>query len=265
MKSKPIILKLGGSVLTVKDKPLTPNMDAIGRLAKEIAEADVSPLIIVHGGGSYGHPLAAKYKIAEGFKSRSQTLGFSKTHNAMVSLNMLVVESLLNEGVPAFSIAPSSFVVTRRGRIQSLRRDVLENAIKLGFTPVLYGDAVFDSEMGFAILSGDQLISKLAVELDAKRIIVGVDVDGLFTSDPKTDKSAQLISHITLNELKSMVDRIGGSNTVDVTGGMMGKIFELTAAVMNDIEVFILNASKPGNVCRALKGEKIVGTRIVRE
>ena len=62
-----------------------------------------------------------------------------------------------------------------------------------------------------------------------------------------------------------MVDRIGGSNTVDVTGGMMGKIFELTTAVMNDIEVFILNASKPGNVCRALKGEKIVGTRIVRE
>ena len=100
MKSKPIILKLGGSVITVKDKPLTPNMDAIGRLAEEIAEADVSPLIIVHGGGSYGHPLAAKYKIAEGFKSRSQTLGFSKTHNAMVSLNMLVVESLLNEGVP---------------------------------------------------------------------------------------------------------------------------------------------------------------------
>lgn len=265
MKNKPIILKLGGSVITVKNKPLTPNVDAIRRLAREIAEANVSPLVIVHGGGSYGHPIAAKYKIAEGFKNKSQASGFSKTHNAMVSLNMLLVESLLNNGVSAFSIAPSSFIVTKRGRIQHFYREVLEHAIKLDFVPILYGDAVFDREMGFTILSGDQLISKLAIELNAEKIIVGVDVDGLFTADPKTDKSAQLISYITLDELKSVISGISGPNVTDVTGGMMGKIFELIAPVMNGVEAFILNASKPGNVYRALKGEKVIGTRIVKE
>ena len=265
MRSKPTILKLGGSVITVKDKPLTPNMDAIKRLAKEIAEANVSSLIIVHGGGSYGHPIAAEYNIAEGLKCEDQIPGFSKTHNAMVSLNMLVVNALLGEGLPAFSIAPSSFVVTKRGRIQILYRDVLEHAVKIGFIPVLYGDAVFDSEMGFTILSGDQLVSRLAIELDAERIIVGVDVDGLFTADPKTDRSARLIPHVTLNELKDIMGKIGGSRVIDVTGGMMGKISELTIPVMNGIEAFILNASKPGNIHRALKGEKVVGTRIIRE
>jgi len=265
LKSRPIILKLGGSVITVKNRPLTPNMDAIKRLAKEIAEANVSPLIIVHGGGSYGHPIAAKYKIAGGFKNESQILGFSKTHNAMISLNMLIVEALLDRGVPAFSIAPSSFLVTEHGRIRNLHRDVLVHALKLGFVPVLYGDAVFDSKIGFSILSGDQIISKLAVEFNAERIIVGVDVNGLFTADPKVDDSAQLIPHITLDELKDIASGIGGSNVIDVTGGMMGKIFELIIPVMKGVDVLILNASKPGNIYKALKGEKVIGTRIARK
>ncbi len=50
-----------------------------------------------------------------------------------------------------------------------------------------------DSEQGFAILSGDQLIVRLAIELDAERVIFGSDVDGIFTSNPKLDKNAKLI------------------------------------------------------------------------
>lgn len=264
MRNKPIILKLGGSVITIKDKPLTPNMPAIKRLAKEIADSHVSQLILVHGGGSYGHPTAAEYRIAEGFREKSQLDGFSKTHNAMVSLNMLVIEALLNEGLPSIGMAPSSFIVTRRGRIQTLYRDPLEQALKLGFIPVLYGDAVFDYEMGFAILSGDQLVSRLAVELNAERIIIGVDVDGLYTADPKIDKSARLIPCATISDIKNLMGGISGSKSIDVTGGMMGKIFELILPVMNGIEAFIVNALKPGNIYKALKGEETVGTRIIR-
>ncbi len=264
LRSKPTIVKLGGSVITVKEKTLTPNLTAIRRLAKEIAESHVSPLVIVHGGGSYGHPIAARYGITEGFKDKSRMLGFSKTHNAMISLNMLVIRFLLDQGLPAFSIASSSFIVTKGGRIQFLNKRVLEYAIRLGFIPVLYGDVVLDEDRGFTILSGDQIVSRLAVELNAEKIIVGVDVNGLYTADPKIDPSAQLITCITINDLKRLVGKLGGSRAVDVTGGMMGKIFELITPVMNGIEVFITNASKPNNLYRALKGEKIVGTRIIK-
>ncbi|MEM2092062.1 MAG: isopentenyl phosphate kinase [Candidatus Bathyarchaeia archaeon] len=264
MRSKPIILKLGGSVITVKDKPLTPNMPAIRRLAREIAESQASPLIIVHGGGSYGHPIAAEYKIKEGFKSKSQMVGFSKTHNAMISLNMLVVEALLDEGLPSISLAPSSFIIARRGRIQNLYVDVVEHSVGLGFIPVLYGDAVLDYDMGFTILSGDQIASRLAIDLAAEKIIVGVDVDGLYTADPKVDRGANLITYVTVRDLEGIMGGVGGSKYIDVTGGMRGKIFELIEPIMNGIEVLILNASKPGNVYRALKGEEVIGTRIVR-
>ena len=78
------ILKLGGSVVTLKDRPRTPNTEAITRLATEVATAGPRRLIIVHGGGSYGHPLV-RHSLS-GYKSSNQLAGFSLTHQAMVEL-----------------------------------------------------------------------------------------------------------------------------------------------------------------------------------
>lgn len=264
MRSELTVLKLGGSTITLKDKPLTPNMPAIRRLAREIARSESSPLIIVHGGGSFGHFLAAEHGIAEGLKSWGQMLGFSRTHNSMVKLNMLVVEALLDEGLPAVSIAPSSFIITRRGRIKCLYRDVLDRAIELGFTPVLYGDSVLDYDQGFAILSGDQIVARLAVEFNAKRIIFGVDVDGLYTCDPKVNSEARLLTEITVSELERITASVGGSRAVDVTGGMIGKILEIMDPASRGIETLIINALRKNNVYRALRGERVIGTRVIK-
>ncbi len=262
MKDRPVVLKLGGSVITEKDRPLTPNLQAIGRLAEEIDRAKVSPIVIVHGGGSYGHPIAKTYEIAGGLKDQAQLVGFSKTHEAMVSLNRLVVGNLLDRGSPAFGMAPSSFILTSKGRIQIFQGEILTRAIKTGLIPVLYGDAVLDTKQGFAILSGDQIAALLAVKLKAERLIMGVDVDGLYDSNPKKDSSARLISRLTLEEVPELMNKIGGAEVSDVTGGMLGKVSELTAPVARGIETVIVNALKPGYVYRALKGEKVVGTRI---
>ena len=262
MKDRPLVLKLGGSVITEKDEPLTPNLRAIGRLAEEIARAEVSPIVIVHGGGSYGHPIAKTYGIAEGLKDQAQLVGFSKTHEAMVSLNRLVVENLLSQGLPAFGMAPSSFIVTNKGRIQVFGEEPLARAILTGLIPVLYGDAVLDTDQGFAILSGDQIASLLAVKLEAERLMMGVDVDGLYDSDPKTDPSAHLIKRLTLEELRELTDKIVGAKGSDVTGGMLGKVQELMTPVAHGIQTLIVNALKPGNIYSALKGEEVVGTKI---
>ena len=260
LKAKPTVLKLGGSVVTRKEKPLTPNLRAMKRLANEISKANVSPLVLVHGGGSFGHPLAEQYRIKEGYKASSQIMGFSKTHQAMTKLNKLIVDSLINHNIPAVEVQPSSCIVTKVGRIQSMEERPLKKMLEMGFLPVLYGDAVLDSEKGFAILSGDQLVSSLAINLNADRIIVGVDVNGLYTADPKTDPSARLIQHVTLEELKNLEHKIEGSKVTDITGGMFGKMFELTPAVEHGIPTIIVNATKPNRIYKALKGEKVVGT-----
>jgi len=251
-------------VVTKKDKPLTPNVQAIKRLAREIFQAGFKPLIIIHGGGSYGHPVAKKYRITEGFKDDSQLFGVSETHEAMAALNRLFVRSLLKYGLPAFSLPPSSFVLTKKGRILKFDEEILERALTLGLVPVLYGDVVLDVEQGFAILSGDQIAAALAIKLNAKRIIMGIDVDGLYDSDPKKNPSARLLSNVALKDLAELIRHIGGSQGLDVTGGMLGKILELKAAVEHGVDAFIVNALSPDNIYKSLKGEDIVGTWIRR-
>jgi isopentenyl phosphate kinase len=264
MNVKPTVLKLGGSVITDKEKPLTPNLQAIERLANEIAQSEVLPLIVVHGGGSFGHHMAKLYNLTEGYIDPSQVIGFSEVHHAMTKLNSLVMEALLNNKVNAVVIQPSSCVITKTGRIQSMEKKPLKRMIDMGLVPVLYGDAVLDSEKGVAILSGDQIVSSLALNFGASRIIIGGDVDGLYTKDPKTSKSAKLIKRVTLEELKTQKHDIEGSKATDVTGGMLGKVRELIPAIEHNIQALLVNATKPLRVYKALKGEEVIGTIIER-
>ena len=259
-----MVLKLGGSVITVKERPFTSNKEAIMRLAEEIKRSDVENLIVIHGGGSFGHPLAKQYRLREGYKDSSQIMGFSKTHQAMVTLNKMVVDALLDQNVSAVSLQPSSCIITKSGRIHIMEKRPMVRLLKMGFVPVLYGDVVFDLDLGFSILSGDQLVTTLAELFGSNSVVVGVDVDGLYTADPKDDASAELIQSITLKELEGLKDNIGETKVTDVTGGMLGKIRELIPAVEQGTTVTIVNAAKQGNIQKALKGESVVGTVIKR-
>ena len=135
----------------------------------------------------------------------------------------------------------------------------------MGFLPVMYGDAVLDADLGFAILSGDQLVSYIAQRLNAKRIVIGVDVDGLYDADPKVEKKAKMFTHLTLEKLKKLRKTLGKSAACDVTGGMFGKISELLPAIEQGIPVKIVNATKPNYIYKVLKGEKVEGTLIEKE
>lgn len=264
-KLKPTILKIGGSVITDKSRELQAKMKTINRLAEEIREANVQNLIIVHGGGSFGHPLAQRYNLKEGFKEKGQRIGFSETHHVMTVLNGLFMDALIWSNVPAVSVTPSSCIITKNGRIQCFEEASLKMFLEMGFYPVLYGDAVLDTEIGFTILSGDQLVSVLATRFNAERIIIGVDVDGLYDADPKVKKTAKRFKHLTLEELKKVKTKLGKSRVCDVTGSMFGKINELLPVIEHGIPVTIVNAAKPNYICKVLKGEKVKSTLIEKE
>lgn len=252
-------------MITDKNVELTARTQVIDRLAEEIHRANVSDLIVVHGGGSFGHPEAQRNYIKEGLKNASQLIGFAKTHHFMTVLNGLIMDALILHDVPAVSVTPSSCITTENGRIKYFEDTPLKMMLKAEFLPVLYGDAVLDTRLRFTILSGDQLVAAIAAKLNAKRIIMGVDVDGLCDADPKKEKNARVLSRLTLDELKKSQHGIGKSTTCDVTGGMLGKISELISAIEQGIPVTILNATKPNTVFKALKAEKVKGTLIEKE
>jgi isopentenyl phosphate kinase len=259
---KPIILKLGGSVITDKAGELAAKTEDINRISEEIQRAAVQPLVIVHGGGSFGHPTAAKYGIKEGLKEDTQKVGFSETHHVMTVLNGLIMDALVWHELPSISITPSTCIVTENGRIKYFDDTVLRRAMEMGFIPVLYGDAVFDEKLGFTILSGDQLVAYLAVKLGAEKIVIGVDTDGIYEADPKINPAAKPYLKLTLDQLKRVQDKLGKAQTTDVTGGMAGKIAELIPAVEKGITVQIINATRNLRVLRALTDQRIEGTMI---
>jgi isopentenyl phosphate kinase len=259
--TRPIIVKLGGSVITDKRKKFTARRAVLRRLANELTAAK-GPLIIVHGGGSFGHAVASEYDIVKGYRSKRQLMGFSLTHRAMEKLNAHVVNALHEAGIPSAAIQPSACAVVSDGRIKSMELTPVRKLLELGIVPVLYGDATPDVSRGMSILSGDQLAVYLARELGASRVIFGVDVDGVYAAKPKVRGDVELVRVITPTSWRDIAKSIGTAGGADVTGGMANKVRELLTLAESGIEAEIVNAAKPDILKRAILGERGLGTTI---
>ena len=261
-----IILKLGGSVITRKDAT-KPTLDPVNldRIASEIAQAQVEKLIIIHGAGSFGHLHARKYGIGSPITTpdqlREKRMGFTLTQNSVKNLNHFECHYLLNHQIPAVAVPPSTFITSHGTRIESASQEMVEKYLEMGMVPVLYGDVVLDADedLKMAVISGDQLVSYLSLKLKPERIILGSDVDGIFDRDPKKHPQAQLLERVqSLEDLQFLE----GAQTVDVTGGMAGKLAELLELAEKGIESELINVGCEGLLENALKGEKVRGTII---
>jgi isopentenyl phosphate kinase len=248
-----MIIKLGGSAVTDKRKEFTPRLAVIESVADQLLALE-KQIILVHGGGSYGHPLAKEFELQNGFKNPSQIRGISQTRYSMTELNQLILSVLIRKGIAAVSIQPSACFICSNSRISRSFLDPITSLLFLSCMPVLYGDVVGDTEMGFCILSGDQIVSYLAQKLTPEKVIFGLEVDGLYTKDPKYD-DAQLVRDITFSDLIS----VSGEETGDVTKGMKGKLSEILQ--MKGIEVNLINLTKEGMLLNAITGS-VEGTTI---
>lgn len=260
-----IILKLGGSALTIKDADV-PTIDDVNleRIAEEVSSYN-QDMIIVHGAGSFGHIHAKKYaigdKIVDDDDKTNKTKGMYLTQASVQLLNYKVISKLHEKNVPAVGIKPSSFILNKNKRIDECDINLIKQYLDDGFVPVLYGDAVLDKndDIKYSILSGDQIITYLAKHLKPERVILSSDVDGIYTDNPKTNPNAKLIDVVTKDTKLKLTSN---KNQADVTGGMAGKINELLELATYGIESQIINAEKEGNIRLAVSNQKVKGTII---
>ncbi len=252
VSNEPVILKLGGSVITDKgaDEGVVREADLL-RIAKEVSEFR-GKMIVVHGAGSFGHTYAKKYGLDRSFDPE----GVIITHESVKKLAAAVVGALNHFGVRAVAIHPMCCTVCRNGRIESMYLDNIKLMLEKGFVPVLHGDVVMDLELGACVLSGDQIVPYLAKELGITRLGLGSAEDGVL------DKDGKSVPEITPEKFENFKHYIRGSGSTDVTGGMLGKVQELLELSKTScITSYIFNAGKEENVYRFLNGESI-GTRI---
>jgi len=253
-----IILKIGGSLITDKfsEKPKI-NPENLKRISEEIASAydkEKFSLIIIHGAGSYGHVIVNQTGIDKGIKTDNQLKDFAETQRLQNELNCIVTKYLIDAGLPAIPCQASAFAIMNSGRLVHMDTATIEGLLEIGMIPVLYGVPAYAKAQKCSILSGDQIAPYLAVKLNARKIIHGTNVDGVFTSDPNKNLDAKLIPEINSKNIDKVKEWLTGSTATDVTGGMFGKVSELLEI---GIESQLINANIPRNIIKAFKGEKI--------
>ena len=260
-----IFLKLGGSLITQKDKPFTERKDIIERLTKEIYEARQEKdfrLLIGNGGGSYPHTPAKKYQTAKGIINEQSIKGIAEVQDAASRLNRIIVRALLDVGENAISVQPSSVCITENSRIVEFHTKPLEMLLEKEMLPVVYGDIGLDTKQGCAIISTEELFVFLTKKLKPKKIIMAGVVDGVFTADPKKDKTAQMIPEITPQNYPEIKKMLSGSSGIDVTGGMFLKVEKALELASMSAEVSIINGLVENRVKQALLGKEVMETII---
>lgn len=262
---KLIILKIGGSVCTFKEvNELKAREESIRRIAREIKEAMNEKkfgLILVHGAGAFGHKLVSEYGINNGLKSEKDFEGYRKTQESVKGLDNIVVGILKEEGLEEEQVIPHEVIVQENKRIIEFDLSGIERILEKGRIPVMYGDMVKDRELNGSVVSGDKIVGFLAQKLKPERILLGTDVEGIYSSDPKKNPEAEIIREINEDNYSEVIKKVEGSMGIDVTKGMKGKLGEIRENC-EGVETIVFNALKEGNLYKLLLGEKGIGTRI---
>lgn len=257
-------LKLGGSLITDKTRPHTARMEVIYRLGREIAAAiQQQPdlrLLVGHGSGSFGHVAAHRYSTRQGVRTESEWHGFAEVWREAASLNHLVVDALVDVGLPAIAFPPSASVLAEGGKVLSWDIAPLREALKAGLLPVVHGDVVFDTQLGGTILSTEDLFLHLASEFAPKQVLLAGLEAGVWADYPQRTR---LLSQISPGTLGDAIPNLGESSATDVTGGMASKVSLCMELIQKNpsLQVRIFSGEVDGLVERALAGEA-VGTTI---
>jgi isopentenyl phosphate kinase len=264
------VIKLGGSLLTEKSTPYKIREGILEAVAHELKECIdlglIESLVLIHGVGSYGHPPVIEYKLYSGFTDESQLINLSKTQYIVSKFRLMIVDSLIEAGIPVDLMFPSSFVIGKNKEISYYMFKGLEGFLSLGMVPLLGGDIIYDEVMGFSICSGDPLAVVIARELGAKQLIYASDVAGVYEKDPKIDSKASLIKDIDVNEIEKIVQKMEESNKNDTSGKMKGKLTSIIPAkdlIEKGLEVSILSMMEPNRLKNFLEGKDVPVTRII--
>ena len=259
-----VVIKLGGGLITDKSKSKKINMSAINKVCKAIPQIQNEgyDLIIVHGAGSYGHILAKEMNIANGIdinNEHAQRNAVRKIREDMLELNSHIVESLKKLKIDVIVYPPSKWAkgvgIKFEGDIS-----IFEKKSKK-IIPVCFGDVVDrGDEFEFGILSGDDLMYRLSVEIpDVKYTIFLLgDVGGVMDLPP-TNPNAKILEIWSKNKFVKTKHNID----IDVTGGIDLKLDRAARISKYVSEVWFLDGRCPDRIIELIRNGETIGTKII--
>ena len=247
-----ILIKLGGSVITDKNRKYTFNRRTTHRLIREIKRSVDEKMIIVHGGGSFGHPGAEKYRLnSENPESIDQ--GTARVQLDMRRLNNRILQLFIDEEIWAVGLPGGLITHYRKGKMEEIDIEPFSRYLSIGATPIAYGDVSLDKDRGVTICSGDDIMAGLASMVD--RAVFVTDVDGIY-------KNKELITTFTKKEYPLKKEDVPIEKEVtDVTGGMNSKVKKMLS-MSEKCKTYIVNGNKKGRLESLIKGKETIYTEV---
>ena len=236
-----VVMKLGGGLITDKSSFKTAKKGVIDSICSEISKiiANGHSVILIHGAGSFGHLLAKKWSLAGGIDDEIS----EQQRDAVLKVRSDMAEWAMETG--------KSFV----GDL-----DIFENTPR-DTVPVSFGDVVrVSGEAEFGILSGDDLMARISLELPSvtHSIFLLGDVDGMMDMPPNTEGSR-------LVPIWSAEEHIETSHNSeqDVTGGIELKANRASQISRGVDEVWFINGNHPERISQLLDRGSTIGTKIL--
>ena len=227
LKYKRILLKLSGEALS-GEAGRGIDVDTIGKICdeiKKVVDLGIEVAIVVGGGnfwrGKYGHQME---------RTTSDYMGMLAT-----AMNALALQDAIEaRGVHT--------------RVQTAieMRQIAEPFIKRKATRHLEKGRVviFACGVGSPFFSTDTGAALRAAEIGADVILFAKTIDGVYSADPKLDKTAVKYDEITY---------------LDILNKDL-KVMDSTAASLckdNNIPIVVFGLNEPENIVKIVKGEKI--------
>jgi len=227
-KKRRVLLKLSGEAFG--GGSLGVNPDVVAGLAREIAEAakDVEIAIVVGGGNFFRGAELSQRGMDRG---RADYMGMLGT-----VMNALALQDFLEQAGVQTRVQ-SAISMTQVAEPYIPRR--AERHLEKGRV------VIFGAGAGLPYFSTDTVSAQRALEIDADVVLVAKNgVDGVYTGDPRTDKTATKIDEITYQEAL-----VKGLKVVDSTA--------FSLCMDNKMPMVVFGMEPAGNVERAIRGERI--------
>ena len=103
---------------------------------------------------------------------------------------------------------------------------------------------IFGAGMGAPYFSTDTTAAQRALEIGAQAVLKGTQVDGVYDADPKTTPDAIRYDSVDYSEVLGK-----GLKVMDATA--------ISLCMDNDLPIVVFDLLTPGNIGRAVRGEKI--------
>ena len=246
---KRVVVKIGSNILADDTEGLdTKRISSIASSVSELHNRGYDVVIV-----SSGAVAAGMMKL--GLKSKPRDI---KLKQAAAAIGQSSLMWAYERSFAAFGKKVAQVLLTRNDFSDRKRyinsKNTLLTLLAYRIVPIINeNDTVATDEIKFG--DNDNLASLVAGIVEAERLIILSDVDGLYTDDPKRNVSAKLIDHA--DEISPELERMaGGSGSIVGTGGMYSKILAAKRTVNNGIIVHIISGRKDGLLVSLMEGRQ---------